>query len=55
MGQLHDALKASRYTDHPLEVLLVRLLFCMFATTGASSSLAQALRNFSRNAPRTMS
>ncbi len=31
MGKLHDALKASGYTDHPLEVLLVRLLFCLFA------------------------
>ena len=31
MGKLHDALKASGYTGHPLEVLLVRLLFCLFA------------------------
>jgi hypothetical protein len=31
MGRLHDALKASGYEDHPLEVLLVRLLFCLFA------------------------
>jgi len=31
MGRLHDALKASGYAGHPLEVLLVRLLFCLFA------------------------
>jgi hypothetical protein len=31
MGKLHDALKGSGYAGHPLEVLLVRLLFCLFA------------------------
>ncbi|MFN7552519.1 MAG: class I SAM-dependent DNA methyltransferase [Pseudomonadota bacterium] len=31
MGALHDALEASGYEGHPLEVLLVRLLFCLFA------------------------
>lgn len=31
MGKLHDQLKASGYTGHPLEVYLVRLLFCLFA------------------------
>jgi len=31
MGKLHDALKAGGYTGHALEVLLVRLLFCLFA------------------------
>src|SRR3989338_1112039 len=31
MGRLHDALKAAGYAGHPLEVLLVRLLFCLFA------------------------
>jgi N-6 DNA Methylase len=31
MGRLHDGLKASGYTGHDLEVLLVRLLFCLFA------------------------
>jgi hypothetical protein len=31
MGALHDALKESGYDGHPLEVLLVRLLFCLFA------------------------
>ncbi len=31
MGRLHDRLKASGYSGHPLEVYLVRLLFCLFA------------------------
>jgi hypothetical protein len=31
MGRLHDRLKASGYAGHALEVLLVRLLFCLFA------------------------
>lgn len=31
MGKLHDALKAGGYAGHPLEVLLVRLLFALFA------------------------
>ena len=31
MGKLHDLLKASGYTGHPLELLLVRVLFCLFA------------------------
>ena len=31
MGKLHDALKEAGYKGHELEVLLVRLLFCLFA------------------------
>lgn len=31
MGRLHDRLKASGYDGHGLELLLVRLLFCLFA------------------------
>lgn len=31
MGELHDTLAVSGYGDHPLEVLLVRILFCLFA------------------------
>lgn len=31
LGKLHDLLKASGYQGHSLEVLLVRLLFCVFA------------------------
>lgn len=31
MGKLHDKLKTIGYDGHPLEVYLVRLLFCLFA------------------------
>ncbi len=31
MGELHDALQTAGYRGHPLERLLVRLLFCLFA------------------------
>jgi type I restriction-modification system DNA methylase subunit len=31
LGKLHDQLKASGYGGHALEVLLVRLLFCLFS------------------------
>lgn len=31
MGKLHDAIKATGYKGHQLEVFLVRLLFCNFA------------------------
>lgn len=31
MGKLHDQLEESGYQGHPLEVFLVRLLFCLFA------------------------
>jgi len=31
MGKLHDQLKKNGYEGHPLEVFLVRLLFCLFA------------------------
>ena len=31
MGKLHDRLKEIGYTGHPLEVYLVRILFCLFA------------------------
>ena len=31
MGRLHDALKASGYGGHDLEVFLVRTVFCLFA------------------------
>ena len=46
MGKLHDALKASGYTDHPLEVLLVRLLFCLFADDTGIFQPAQVFRTF---------
>ncbi|MFZ4859006.1 MAG: class I SAM-dependent DNA methyltransferase [Desulfuromonadaceae bacterium] len=31
LGKLHDLLKSSGYDGHPLEVVLVRILFCLFA------------------------
>lgn len=31
MGELHDSLRANGYEGHELEVMLVRLLFCLFA------------------------
>ncbi len=31
MGKLHDEMKAVGYEGHPLELYLVRLLFCLFA------------------------
>lgn len=31
MGKLHDSLKTIGYEGHPLEVYLVRILFCLFA------------------------
>lgn len=46
MGKLHDALKASGYEGHALEVLLVRLLFCLFADDTGIFQPAQALRTF---------
>lgn len=53
MGRLHDALKASQYDGHPLEVLLVRLLFCLFADDTGIFQPAQAFRAFieERTAP----
>ncbi len=53
MGRLHDALKASHYDGHPLEVLLVRVLFCLFADDTGIFQPAQAFRAFieERTAP----
>ena len=44
MGRLHDLLKASGYTGHPLELLLVRILFCLFADDTGIFQPAQAFR-----------
>jgi len=46
MGKLHDLLKASGYVDHPLELLLVRLLFCLFADDTGIFQPAQAFRDW---------
>ena len=44
MGKLHDALDASGYEGHALEVLLVRVLFCLFADDTGIFQPAQAFR-----------
>ncbi len=44
MGRLHDQLKAGGYEGHPLEVLLVRLLFCLFAEDTGIFQPASAFR-----------
>ena len=44
MGRLHDQLKASGFDGHPLEVLLVRLLFCLFADDTGIFQPAQSFR-----------
>ena len=44
MGRLHDLLKASGYDGKPLEVLLVRLLFCLFAEDTGIFQPASAFR-----------
>ncbi len=53
MGRLHDALKASGYRGHALEVLLVRILFCLFAEDTAIIAPTKAFRDFieERTAP----
>jgi hypothetical protein len=53
MGVLHDALHASGYSGHALEVLLVRLLFCLFADDTGIFQPAQAFRSLieERTAP----
>jgi len=53
MGRLHDALKASGYQGHALELLLVRLLFCLFADDTGIFQPAQSFRDFveERTAP----
>lgn len=44
MGALHDRLKESGYTGHQLELLLVRLLFCLFAEDTGIIQPASAFR-----------
>ena len=46
MGKLHDRLKASGYEGHPLEVLLVRLLFCLFADDTGIFQPSQSFREW---------
>lgn len=44
MGAIHDLLKASGYKGHALEMLLVRLLFCLFADMTGIFQPAQSWR-----------
>ena len=46
MGKLYDALKASGYDGHALEVLLVRLLFCLYADDTGIFQPANVLRTY---------
>ena len=45
MGQLHDQLKALGYSGHELEVLLVRLLFCLFSDDTGIFQPSQSFRD----------
>ncbi|KPF68564.1 methylase [beta proteobacterium AAP99] len=49
MGKLHDALKAGGYDGHALEVLLVRLLFCLFADDTGIFQPAGSFREWIEN------
>lgn len=53
MGHLHDQLKRAGYAGHALEVLLVRLLFCLFADDTGIFQPAQSFRDWveERTAP----
>jgi len=52
MGRLHDALKVNGYQGHALEVLLVRLLFCLFADDTGIFYPAQSFAGFVRESTR---
>ena len=49
MGRLHDRLRASGYEGHTLEVLLVRLLFCLFAEDTTLFEPRGSFRDFIEN------
>jgi hypothetical protein len=49
MGKLHDELEAGGYKGHALEVLLVRLLFCLFADDTGIFQPADSLREWLDN------
>jgi hypothetical protein len=53
LGRLHDTLKASGYQGHELEVLLVRMLFCLFADDTGIFQPTDSFRDFieERTAP----
>jgi len=49
MGKLHDRLRASGYSGHNLELLLVRLLFCLFAEDTTLFDSKGTFRDFVEN------
>lgn len=49
MGKLHDQLKAAGYVGHELELLLVRLLFCLFADDTGIFQPLQSFREWIEN------
>jgi hypothetical protein len=49
MGKLHDRLRASGYAGHDLELLLVRLLFCLFAEDTTLFDSKGSFRDFLEN------
>lgn len=49
MGKLHDRLRASGYSGHVLEVMLVRLLFCLFAEDTTLFEPRGSFRDFIEN------
>lgn len=49
MGKLHDRLKAAGYEGHDLEVVLVRLLFCLFADDTGIFQPVQSFRDWIEN------
>jgi|WetSurMetagenome_2_1015567.scaffolds.fasta_scaffold00085_20 hypothetical protein len=49
MGKLHDRLRANGYSGHVLELLLVRLLFCMFAEDTTLFEPPGAFRDYLEN------
>ncbi|KAF0183244.1 MAG: DNA methyltransferase [Nitrospirae bacterium] len=50
MGKLHDRLRANGYSGHQLEMLLVRLLFCLFADDTTLFEPRGSFRDFIENA-----
>ncbi len=49
MGKLHDRLRSAGYEGHVLEVLLVRLLFCLFAEDATLFETRGSFRDFIEN------
>jgi len=49
MGRLHDRLRSAGYDGHVLEVLLVRLLFCLFAEDTTLFDSRGSFRDFIEN------